>query len=56
MLHERTKMSLSELFEWSISGSQSGNQRVPKLFSRLALSIHIPIFLDLRNRLTGHRS
>uniref|UniRef100_A0A8H7TRK7 RNA-dependent RNA polymerase n=1 Tax=Bionectria ochroleuca TaxID=29856 RepID=A0A8H7TRK7_BIOOC len=39
MLHERTKMSLSELFEWSISGSQSGNQRVPKLFSRLALNL-----------------
>lgn len=43
MLQERTKMSLSELFEWSISGSQSRDQRVPKLFSRLALSIYVPI-------------
>ncbi|CAG9992734.1 unnamed protein product [Clonostachys byssicola] len=38
-LQERTKMTLSELFEWSISGSQSGKQRVPKLFSRLALNL-----------------
>ncbi|VUC25396.1 unnamed protein product [Clonostachys rosea] len=39
MLQERTKMSLSELFEWSISGSKSGAQKVPKLFSRLALNL-----------------